>query len=191
MKRSISSMSGIPDKPFPPPPQHGFILRELIMTFFDDEIGGKTIVELCRAVDRAKDVEKKMMKLMSKLITYVQDKDLLWIVICDQSNALFTSNQSLYKVFPLGIINYISDRRGTNIKVIISASANNEGYPTEMKGWFTHDIISHKFDNDEFVPWCKHFKLTSGEEIHPTSDKAIDALYWTGSLKVVFSLDLF
>ncbi|ORY41632.1 hypothetical protein BCR33DRAFT_718786, partial [Rhizoclosmatium globosum] len=152
------------------------------MTFFDDEIGGKTIVELCRTVDRAKDVQKKMMKLMSKLITYVQDKDLQWIVICDQHNALFASNQALDKVFPFDVINYLSDRRGANIKVIISASANNEGYPTEMKGWFTHDIIAHKFDNDEFVPWCKHFKLTSGEEINPTSDKAIDALYWTGGV---------
>ena len=68
-------------------------------------------------------------------------------LLCDQHNALY--NPSVVKEFPFHIIDYLSKNRGTNIKVVNSASANNEGYPTEMKGWHTHDISIHHFDETE------------------------------------------
>ncbi|ORY38883.1 hypothetical protein BCR33DRAFT_720533 [Rhizoclosmatium globosum] len=159
----------------------GYILRELVMTFFDDkDISGKDIVEWCSAIVES-DKEEKMMMMLNALIVYIQTKNLQWIIVCDQYNA-FYSRSVVVDQFPFTIIDYLSKKRGSNIKVIISASANNEGYPTELRNWFTHDIASHKFDDDEFGAWCKYFPLKSGKTIDPKSDEALDALYWTGGV---------
>ncbi|KAJ3098696.1 hypothetical protein HK100_005032 [Physocladia obscura] len=57
-----------------------------------------------------------------------------------------------------------------------------------MKGWFTHDIASHKFDEDEFATWCRHFQLKNTKFVDPKSDEAVDALYWTGGIPCELSL---
>ncbi|KAJ3192119.1 hypothetical protein HDU82_003313, partial [Entophlyctis luteolus] len=167
--------------------EFGFILKELVMTFFSDgNLGGRSVIEwaeLCRGSEK----KKVMMMMIEALITYVQIRGLQWVIICDQHNALYARSVVVQR-FPFNIINHLARNRSSNIKVIISASANNEGCPTEMQGWFTHDIASRKFDNDEFATWCGHFQLKSGEFVDPTSDEAIDALYWTGGIPYELSL---
>ncbi|KAI8892070.1 hypothetical protein BC833DRAFT_653965 [Globomyces pollinis-pini] len=71
---------------------------------------------------------------------------------------------------------------GTNIKVIISASATNEGCPTEWRGWQVHDISSHRFDDDEFKVWCDHYHLENVGKVDPESEEAVDAFFWTGGV---------
>ena len=163
----------------------GYILGELVTTFYDDVINEKSVVEWCQDVTGS-DKDEKMLKMINALIFYVHYKKLQWIVICDQHNALF--NPSVVKVFPFSIIDSISSHRGSNIKVVISASANNEGYPTEMRGWQTHDISSHRFDEDEFKVWCDHYHLESIGKVDPESEEAVNALFWTGG--VPYELDL-
>jgi hypothetical protein len=127
-----------------------------------------------------------MMMLMESLINYINVKNLQWIVICDQHNALFSP--SVVKEFPFSLITYLSKHRGSNMKIVISASANNEGYPTEMKGWYTHDISSHRFDQEEFKVWCDHYVLEDSTKVNHESEEAMDALFWTGG--VPYELDL-
>ena len=165
----------------------GYLLYELIMTFYDDEIGNKSIVKLCKAVERSEREEKMMRTLIKRLLKFIRGKNLRWIVICDQQNA-FYARSVVVDQFPFNIIQYLSAKRKTNIKVVISASANNEGYPIEMKGWDTHDISSHRFVNSEFKEWCEHYWLKDNMKVNHESEEAVDALYWTGG--VPYELDL-
>ena len=87
-----------------------------------------------------------------------------------------------YLLSPFNIIQFLSSNRRTNIKVIISASANNEGYPTKLDGWYTHDIKSRNFINSEFKQWCDHFLLQDNTKVDHESEEAVDALYWTGGV---------
>jgi hypothetical protein len=162
-----------------------YFLMELVMTFYNDTIQNKSIVELCQAVT-GRDNAEKMMMLIESLINYINVKKLQWIVICDQHNALF--DPSVVKEFPFNLIDTLADNSVANIRVIISASANNEGYPTEMKGWHTHDISSHHFDQEEFKVWCDHYLLDDYTKVNHESEEAMDALFWTGG--VPYELDL-
>ena len=164
---------------------YSYLLKELVTTFYDDIIESKSIVEWCEAVIGSDKEEKMMMMMMETLVNYTKKNYVQWLVIFDQHNGLF--NPSVVKDSPFSLINDFSDSRGSNIKVIISASANNEGYPTEMKGWQTHDISSHRFDEDEFKVWCEHY-LLENNQVNPESEEALDALYWTGG--VPYELDL-
>lgn len=148
------------------------------MTFYDDTINGKSIVECCQEVAGSDKEEKTLLLLIDYLITYIQSRNFQWIFICDQHNALF--NPSVIKNFPFNIINILARNRATNIKVIISTSANNEGYPTEMKGWHTHDVSTHYFDQGEFALWCYHNSLPNDIQVDAMSEDADDAFFWTG-----------
>ncbi|KAI3659379.1 hypothetical protein MP638_001301 [Amoeboaphelidium occidentale] len=161
-----------------------YLFNELVMTFYDDSILGKSIVEMCEEFANSYKREDLML-MMHALIDHVKSNHLQWLVICDQHNALF--NPSVIKNCPFDVIDFLASHRGSNIKVIISASANNEGYPTEMQGWRTHDISSHRFDQEEFKAWCDHYWLGNNKVDHE-SDEAIDALFWTGG--VPYELDL-
>ena len=163
-----------------------YLLKELVTTFYDDIIESKSIVEWREAVIGSDKEDKLLQLLMDSLVNYVATKNLLWLVICDQHNA-FYARSVVVEQFPFNIIDTLADNRGSYIKVIISASANNEGYPTEMKGWQTHDISSHRFDEDEFKVWCDHY-LLENNQVDPESEEALDALYWTGG--VPYELDL-
>ena len=57
-----------------------------------------------------------------------------------------------------------------------------------MKGWFTHDISSHRFDDEEFKVWCDHYQLKDIGTVEHESEEAVDALFWTGG--VPYELDL-
>jgi hypothetical protein len=149
------------------------------MAFYDDRIEGNSIVDLCQEV-HGSEKEEKMMMMMKSLINYTQSHNLQWIFICDQHNALF--NPSVIKDFPYNIIDELAENCGSNVKVIVSASANNEGYPTQMKGWYTHDMSTNYFDQEEFALWCCHNILANDTQIDPASENAADAFFWTGSL---------
>ena len=177
----INDCVGWKRRPYP------YLLEELVTTFYDDTIGSKSIVELCQAVTES-DKEEKMMTLMiGSLINHVKQNNLFWLVICDQHNA-FYARSVVVDQFPFNLIDTLADNRAQNIKVVISASANNEGYPTEMKGWQTHDISSHRFDEDEFKSWCDHYHLETIGKVDPKSEEAVDALFWTGGIP--YELDL-
>ena len=161
--------------------QVGYILRELITTFYDDFIEEKSILEWCQAVTGSDREEEMVMIMLESLIDYIQMKKLQWIVICDQHNAFYTRSV-VVEQFPFNLINYLSRKRRSNIKIVISASANNEGYPTEMKGWQTHDISSHRFDQEEFKVWCDYYLLEDNTNVNHESEEALDALFWTGGV---------
>lgn len=167
-------------------PYH-YIIEELVTTFYDDKIKGRSVVEWCQEVIGSEKEEKLFMNMINDLICYIDDQNLQWIVICDQHNS-FYARSVVVEHFPFNIIFTLADCRRSNINVIISASANNEGYPTEMKGWQTHDISSHRFEKDEFKCWCDHYHLENIGKVDPTSEEAVDALYWTGG--VPYELDL-
>ncbi|KAI8893195.1 hypothetical protein BC833DRAFT_609271, partial [Globomyces pollinis-pini] len=57
-----------------------------------------------------------------------------------------------------------------------------------MAGWHTHDISSHRFDDDEFKVWCDHYRLENVGKVNHKSEEAVDALFWTGG--VPYELDL-
>jgi hypothetical protein len=65
----------------------------------------------------------------------------------------------LQKKFPFNIIDYLANNRGSNRKRLISGPDNNEGYPTEMKGWYPHNVSTHGFDEEEFKTLCEHYLL--------------------------------
>ncbi|KAJ3308246.1 hypothetical protein HDV04_001515, partial [Boothiomyces sp. JEL0838] len=163
-----------------------YILKELVTTFYNDDIDGKSIVEWCEAVVGS-EKEEKMIALIDNLIGYVVAKDLTWILIFDQHNA-FYARSVVVDEYPFSLVNELAANRSKNIKVIVSASANNEGYPTEMKGWKTHDISSHRFDDNEFSLWCDQYMLGDNVKVDPKSEDAVDALYW--SCGVPYELDL-
>ncbi|KAJ3319347.1 hypothetical protein HDV06_006374 [Boothiomyces sp. JEL0866] len=162
-----------------------YLLEELVTTFYEDTIEEKSVVEWCHAVIGSD--KEDMMMMVEALINYTKQNDIQWIVICDQHNA-FYARSVVAEQFPFNLIDTLADNRGTNIKIVISASANNEGYPTEMKGWNTHDISSHRFDNDEFKVWCNHYQLQNIGKVDSESEEAMDALFWTGG--VPYELDL-
>jgi hypothetical protein len=116
-----------------------------------------------------------MMMMMKSLIDYTCQKNLKWFIIFDQHNALFKS-PSVILEFPFTLVEYLSDHHSDNLSVIVSASANNEGYPTEMKGWYTHDIGLHHYNDEEFSIWCNNFGLD------PAADDLKDAFFWTGGV---------
>ena len=88
-----------------------YLLREFVTTFFDDDIDGDTIVNLCKRVTES-DKEEKMMTLMiDSLIAFTRKKKLQWIVICDQHNA-FYSRTVVVDQFPFNIISQLSSERG-------------------------------------------------------------------------------
>jgi hypothetical protein len=159
---------------------YSFLLKELVMTFYDDVVQGKSIVDWAQNVTGSDKEEKHMWMMMDALINYTRKSNLLWIVICDQQNALF--NPPVFKDFPFNLVDTLSDERGSNIKIVISGSYNNEGYPTEMKGWQTHDISSHRFDQEEFKVWCDHYLLEDNTNVNHESEEAMDALFWTGGV---------
>ncbi|KAJ3251205.1 hypothetical protein HK103_002580 [Boothiomyces macroporosus] len=163
-----------------------YILKELVTTFYNDVIDGKCIVEWCEAVVGS-EKEEKLIALIDNLIGYVVAKDLTWILIFDQHNA-FYARSVVVDEYPFSLVNELAANRSKNIKVIVSASANNEGYPTEMKGWKTHDISSHRFDDNEFGLWCDQYMLGDNVKVDPKSEDAVDALYWSGG--VPHELDL-
>ncbi|KAI3658488.1 hypothetical protein MP638_001914 [Amoeboaphelidium occidentale] len=165
---------------------YGYILRELVTTFYDDTIQGKSIVEWCNAV-RGSEREEMLEQLIDILVNYVTLAKLEWIIICDQHNALYARSVLVDK-FPFNIISKLSNYSTAGVKVVISASANNEGYPTEMKGWYTYDISSHNFDDDEFKAWCDYYWLHNDVKINPKSDEAVEAFYWTGGVPYELSL---
>ncbi|KAI3659465.1 hypothetical protein MP638_004527 [Amoeboaphelidium occidentale] len=165
---------------------YGYILKEFVTTFFDDVVDGRSIIDRCNAVQGA-DKEEKMIQLLEALISYVQQQNLQWIIICDQYNA-FYARSVVADQFPFSIIDILAKSSGYNIKAVISASANNEGYPTEMKGWKTHDLPSHRFNDDEFTAWCGHYLFPGNVQVDPQSDEAVEALFWTGG--VPYELDL-
>ena len=157
-----------------------FLLEELIITFYDDTIKGKSISEWCQAVLDSDNEEKMTKKMIASLVDYVETNHITWIVIFDQHNALF--DPPVNKDFPFNLINTLADIRGTNVKVIISASAKNEGYPNEIKGWLTHDLLSHRYDDSEFQEWCDHYLLEDNVKVNPDSEEALEALLWTGGI---------
>jgi hypothetical protein len=165
---------------------YDYILRELITTFYDDVIKEKSIVEWCYLV-RGAEKEEKTMQILLALVDYVALNKLQWIIICDQHNA-FYARSVVVDQFPFNIIDTLAKISVVNIKVLISASANNEGYPTEMKGWYTYDIQSRMFDDDEFKAWCDHYLLQNNVQVDPKSDTAVEALYWTGGVPYELSL---
>jgi hypothetical protein len=163
-----------------------YLLEELVTSFYDDTIEAKSIVEWCQAVTGSEKKEK-MMIMMDTLINYTHENNLTWIIICDQHNAFYTRSV-VVEQFPFNLIDILADNRASNIKVIVSASANNEGYPTEKKGWHTHDISSHRFDLAEYKVWCDHYLLENCTKVDHKSEEALDALFWTGG--VPYELDL-
>ncbi|KAI8895287.1 hypothetical protein BC833DRAFT_529645, partial [Globomyces pollinis-pini] len=164
-----------------------YFLKELVTTFYDDNIQGKSVVEWCKDVTGSEKEEKMMTLMMDALIYYVKNKQLTWLVICDQHNALYAHSVVVCQ-FPFNVIHALAQNRGNNIKVVISASANNEGYPTKMNGWYTHDISSHRFDDNEFKMWCDHYRLENIDNVDPESEEAVDAFFWTGGIP--YELDL-
>ncbi|KAK6091489.1 hypothetical protein MT418_003688 [Batrachochytrium dendrobatidis] len=103
------------------------LLNEPVTTFYNDSFDGETIVGWCKAV-----VESEKQEMMDTLIPYINTRNLQQIVIFNQHNALF--NASVVKNFPFNIISTLADNHESNIKLIISASVNNDGYHTKMKG---------------------------------------------------------
>ena len=58
--------------------RYGYLLKELVMTFYNDSIDGKSIVEWCKDVFGS-ELEEKMM--MEALINYIRAKKFHWIVM--------------------------------------------------------------------------------------------------------------
>lgn len=148
----------------------------------------KTILEWCQEVKRSnkKNQEETMRNLVSALICFIhRDKNLEWIVIVDQRHKLL--NPSVVQDFPFILIDFLVSYRHINIKIVISASADEEEYPAKRKGWRAHNISSFRFDETEFETWCDHY-LIEGVKINHQSEEAVDALFWTGA--VPYELDL-
>ena len=156
-----------------------YLLEALAATFYDDIIDGMTIVKWCQAVKESKMEEDMMRTMINALINYIKQNDLLWLVICDQHNALYSSS-AVHQIFPFNLIHFLAGECRFNIKVVVSASANNEDYPIKMKGWLPHDVYSHRFDDDEFKMWCDHYQLEHIGKVNHESEEAVDALFWTG-----------
>jgi hypothetical protein len=158
-----------------------YLLNELITTFYDDpNIAGKNIVEWSHEVSDSGNDKKTMIKLIQSLLNYTQEQNLEWFFICDQLNALYSGN-SVAKDFPFNLITELTNKRGDHVRVIVSASANNEGYPPELKNWFTHHLPTHRYDDDEFAIWCENFPLANDKLVDPKSVAAVDALDWSGT----------
>ena len=158
-----------------------YLLEEICTSFYNDTIEGKGIVELCNYVIFISDNEERATKLLIRLLrNFVEKNHLQWIVICDQHNA-FYALPVVAKIFPFYLVETLVNSRGSNIKVIVSASANNEGYPTEMKNWQTHDLLSHRFNDEEFATWCAQYPLYIENPVNPANEDAKDALYWSGN----------
>ena len=160
--------------------EYEYILKELVMTFYEDKIQEKSIIQWCDEImgNTQKGDKNLMIMLINTLIRYTCEKNFEWVLIFDQHNGLF--NPPVFKDFPFSIISTIGFSRGNHIKIIISASANNEGFPTEMKDWEVYDLASHQYIDKEFNQWCAHFS------IDPKSDDAIDAFYWSGLMLHMF-----
>jgi len=162
-----------------------FFLEELITTFYDDTINNQSIVEWANTFEECDSDEKKT-RMIFDLIAYIRKHDLRWVVIIDQHNALF--NPSVVRDFPFSLLYLLSENRRFNITVVISASLNNVGYPSTLKGWLTHEIVANRFDDEEFKVWCDHYLLNGKLKVEYDSEEALDALFWNGG--VPYELDL-
>lgn len=138
---------------------YDYFLLELVMTFYDDEIDGKGIIQWCSEVIREvnRGGKQEMLYMMEALIKFTKEQRFQWVIVCDQHNALY--NPTVVKEFPFNLITYLARERQKHIRIIVSASANNEGCPTEMQSWHSHDIDLHHFDDTEFKEWWQQFEL--------------------------------
>ncbi len=64
---------------------------------------------------------------------YIVDKDLVWIWIFDQYNALYNHNV-LYE-YPFTLVKSLAGFLKDHGIIVVSASANNEDYPKGFKRW--------------------------------------------------------
>jgi hypothetical protein len=160
-----------------------YFLKELITTFHNDGlIGGKTIKDWCEVIfhsPTSKKMKDNMHLLIDALIIFINQNNLQWVVICDQHNAMFAGTAVVGR-FPFNIIQRLADNRGQSIKILISASTNNGGHPTEMIGWDTFEFPTSRFDDDEFRVWCENYWLSEKVQVDPYSEDARSALYWSG-----------
>jgi hypothetical protein len=58
-----------------------------------------------------------------------------------------------------------------------------------MKGWHTHDIPSHRFDQEEFKVWCDHYLPEDNTTVNHESEQAMDAFFWTGGVPYELHFD--
>jgi hypothetical protein len=157
-----------------------YFLRELVTTFHDDSnIGGKDIVQWCYDIINSANDKKVMLLLIEALLIYTQEQKLQWLFIFDQLNALY-SDRNVAKDFPFNLITELSERQDKHVRVIVSGFENNEGYPTEMQGWYIHHL-PNCYDDDEFAIWCEKCPLDDHCKIDPKSAAASNALYWSGT----------
>ena len=161
-----------------------YLLNELIMTFCDDLIEDKSITEWSKDVVGI-EREERMRILFEALIKHVRSNNYQWLFICDQHNALFSPNV-IYDRYPF---NLIDDLANKNVKVLISASANNEGYliSNENESWKFHNIAHYRYDLDQFKTWCEHYPIKNKVRVDPESNEAVDALFWTGILFLILA----
>jgi hypothetical protein len=160
-----------------------FHIKELIMTFYDDDLRDKTIVAWCQEISViCSSKETLTMKLVDILTAYVQSKGLEWILICDQYEGLF--EPSVNSEFPFNILLYISRKQSANTtKLVIAETIDNRvtsRYHDTLGSLSIFDYPSRCFNEKEFVIWCNHNCLEASYAINPKSDEAIGAFYWTG-----------
>ncbi|KAJ3312045.1 hypothetical protein HDV04_003432 [Boothiomyces sp. JEL0838] len=159
---------------------YGYILRELVVTFYDDIIEQRSIVEWCES-NYVNEKERDMWNLIDMLTNFVLEKDLTWILIFDQYNAFYDQPVTVDD-FPFTIVCYLAAIRYKNIKVIASESVENDRYPLKMRGWKPHDISSYNFDCHEYSFWCEQYLLSDQVQVDPKSEEALDALFWSGGV---------
>ncbi|CAI2198239.1 13293_t:CDS:2, partial [Funneliformis geosporum] len=156
-----------------------YLLKELICTFNKDELPTKSIVEWVEFVMKSRVPDRKELFLLflKELTTFVISKDLYWIWIFDQHNALYKYN-ALYK-FPFVIVKSLGPTLQDNGLIIISASANNEVFPKEFNSWKQLNLYGGYCD-EEFNEWCKLYNYYIDGD--PEVKSQLDAIkFWTGA----------
>jgi hypothetical protein len=155
------------------------IFVELAMTFFDNEMIISEIelaMRLCSytAVNR-RSLPEQVPILLGHIKSYLTDNNLKWIIVLDQINAFYGSSSSQNED-PLSFIRLLS-AMGSPV-MVVSASANNEGYPTEFPGWTRVQVVDRGFSDQEFELWCQYIGVNSTD----TTLKAVR--HWTGGIPI-------
>jgi hypothetical protein len=60
--------------------------------------------------------------------------------------------------------------------VVLSASANNEGHPLQLKNYRTYVMKSNKYSEDEYRQWCDQNEYVSTDPVME------EALFWSGGV---------
>ena len=154
-----------------------YLVKELVVSFGSvqsSELDIPTMAEEVLALFvSGKNTNGALGNMIQKIYSYVCKTGKRWFVVIDQLSALYSVVPVAHE-FPFNIIDVLNIK--AQVTVVLSASANNEGYPLKVKKYGTYTMSSNRYIENEYSQWCRQ----NGYD--PTNHIMDEAYFWSGGV---------